>query len=149
VETCNAFDDDCDGVIDNGTDAELCGASGMTCVKGQCVAGTSGGGSGGASGTGGGNDAGVDAARDAVAGSGGTSVASSGGTSGGSRDGGSGGGGDGSSTSRGCAVAGTPPDKGAAWEVLLVVGVAGWWARRRGRRPQPRGRSRPAWRRPA
>jgi Putative metal-binding motif len=38
AEVCNAFDDDCDGVNDNGTDAELCGASGLTCVEGYCVA---------------------------------------------------------------------------------------------------------------
>ena len=36
-ETCNDFDDDCDGVIDNGTDLELCGATGLHCVSGQCV----------------------------------------------------------------------------------------------------------------
>jgi hypothetical protein len=38
VETCNFFDDDCDGVIDNGTDEQLCGASGLSCVAGRCVA---------------------------------------------------------------------------------------------------------------
>ncbi|HEY2731433.1 MAG TPA: MopE-related protein [Polyangia bacterium] len=36
-ETCNDFDDDCDGVPDNGTDLELCGATGLTCVAGACV----------------------------------------------------------------------------------------------------------------
>ena len=38
-ETCNYFDDDCDGVIDNGTDAELCGGPGLLCVLGKCVPG--------------------------------------------------------------------------------------------------------------
>jgi hypothetical protein len=33
VETCNNFDDDCDGVIDNG---ELCGA-GLVCFQGHCL----------------------------------------------------------------------------------------------------------------
>jgi hypothetical protein len=34
VETCNAFDDDCDGVIDNG--ANLC-SEGRMCANGFCV----------------------------------------------------------------------------------------------------------------
>jgi hypothetical protein len=37
-EECNLFDDDCDGVDDNGTDLELCGRPGFTCQLGQCVA---------------------------------------------------------------------------------------------------------------
>jgi hypothetical protein len=37
AEVCNDFDDDCDGVNDNGTDLELCGAPGLKCVKGVCV----------------------------------------------------------------------------------------------------------------
>jgi hypothetical protein len=36
-EECNAFDDDCDGVIDNGVD--LCGA-GKACREGVCIVGT-------------------------------------------------------------------------------------------------------------
>ncbi|HEY2730027.1 MAG TPA: putative metal-binding motif-containing protein [Polyangia bacterium] len=36
-ETCNDFDDDCDGVADNGTDLQLCGATGLTCIQGMCV----------------------------------------------------------------------------------------------------------------
>ncbi|HEV3032218.1 MAG TPA: putative metal-binding motif-containing protein [Polyangia bacterium] len=36
-ETCNDFDDDCDGVVDNGTDLQLCGPTGLTCVQGMCV----------------------------------------------------------------------------------------------------------------
>lgn len=36
-EVCNFFDDDCDGVDDNGTDLELCGAPGLTCVLGKCI----------------------------------------------------------------------------------------------------------------
>jgi Putative metal-binding motif len=37
AEVCNDFDDDCDGVADNGTDVELCGATGLTCIKGNCL----------------------------------------------------------------------------------------------------------------
>jgi hypothetical protein len=37
AEICNDFDDDCDGVADNGTDLQLCGVAGMTCVAGTCV----------------------------------------------------------------------------------------------------------------
>jgi hypothetical protein len=37
-EECNLFDDDCDGVDDNGTDLELCGRPGLTCQRGECVA---------------------------------------------------------------------------------------------------------------
>jgi Putative metal-binding motif len=44
VEICNAFDDDCDGVADNGTDLQLCGAEGLRCVAGVCVSGTTSGG---------------------------------------------------------------------------------------------------------
>ena len=55
AETCNYFDDDCDGVIDNGTDADLCGGPGFACVQGKCISndavsgtgGTAGGGKGG------------------------------------------------------------------------------------------------------
>jgi MYXO-CTERM domain-containing protein len=36
-EMCNAFDDDCDGINDNGTDLELCGTPGLQCVNGACV----------------------------------------------------------------------------------------------------------------
>jgi len=49
AEECNDFDDDCDGVNDNGTDLELCGKPGLACRAGVCVpdadagAGTSGG----------------------------------------------------------------------------------------------------------
>ena len=37
VEVCNDFDDDCDGVSDNGTDLELCGKPGLHCAAGYCV----------------------------------------------------------------------------------------------------------------
>lgn len=64
VETCNYFDDDCDGVIDNGTDAALCGGPGLACVLGKCipedgVSGTGGTGGGDKSGTGGTGGAGA------------------------------------------------------------------------------------------
>jgi len=36
-EECNAFDDDCDGESDNGTNLELCGASGLVCRAGTCI----------------------------------------------------------------------------------------------------------------
>jgi hypothetical protein len=41
AEVCNAFDDDCDGVVDNGTDLQLCGAAGLKCVAGVCVSASS------------------------------------------------------------------------------------------------------------
>ena len=36
-EVCNSFDDDCDGVIDNGTNLDLCGKTGLVCSQGACV----------------------------------------------------------------------------------------------------------------
>lgn len=54
VEECNDFDDDCDGVKDNGTDLQLCGQPGLVCKEGYCVAAGSGGpttGTGGSTGT--------------------------------------------------------------------------------------------------
>ena len=50
AELCNNYDDDCDGVSDNGTDLQLCGSMGLVCSAGSCVAG-SGGSAGGASST--------------------------------------------------------------------------------------------------
>ena len=50
AELCNNYDDDCDGVKDNGTDVQLCGSTGLVCRGGSCVAG-SGGSAGGASST--------------------------------------------------------------------------------------------------
>jgi hypothetical protein len=38
AEACNDFDDDCDGVADNGTDLQLCGKPGLHCAAGYCVA---------------------------------------------------------------------------------------------------------------
>lgn len=40
VEACNDYDDDCDGVKDNGTDLALCGQVGLVCRAGSCVAGS-------------------------------------------------------------------------------------------------------------
>jgi hypothetical protein len=37
AEQCNDFDDDCDGVKDNGTDLALCGKPGYACRAGECV----------------------------------------------------------------------------------------------------------------
>jgi hypothetical protein len=37
AEECNDFDDDCDGVKDNGTDLQLCGKPGYACRAGECV----------------------------------------------------------------------------------------------------------------
>ena len=37
AEQCNDFDDDCDGVADNGTDLELCGKPGFVCRAGECL----------------------------------------------------------------------------------------------------------------
>ncbi|MES1208943.1 MAG: choice-of-anchor V domain-containing protein [Pseudomonadota bacterium] len=108
AEVCNAFDDDCDGVADNGTDLELCGAAGMKCVAGVCVtSGSSGGGTGGRA-------AGADGSAPV-----------------GTGDPGSGGGnGSSSSPSAGCAIAPAADDDqtlGAA--ALAVVALAA--ARRR------------------
>ena len=36
AEVCNAFDDDCDGVADNGTDLQLCGAAGAE-MRRRCL----------------------------------------------------------------------------------------------------------------
>jgi hypothetical protein len=48
AEECNDFDDDCDGVKDNGTDLELCKIPGLVCRAGYCIpAGSAGAGSGG------------------------------------------------------------------------------------------------------
>jgi hypothetical protein len=70
-ESCNYFDDDCDGVIDNGTDAQLCGGAGLTCVLGRCMPGTSAGGtSGGGPGATGGQGAGAGGAAAGTAGTG-------------------------------------------------------------------------------
>ena len=37
TEECNDFDDDCDGVKDNGSDLHLCGVPGLHCVAGSCL----------------------------------------------------------------------------------------------------------------
>jgi hypothetical protein len=83
-EECNAFDDDCDGANDNGTDLELCGAPGLACRDGRCEP-MSGGGTGGSD-SGSSNDAGGHAggSNDAGAGAGGSNGA--GGRAGGSND---------------------------------------------------------------
>jgi hypothetical protein len=85
-EECNAFDDDCDGANDNGTDLELCGQAGLACRDGKCVPTEAGG--GGGSHPGNGNDAGR------MDGAGGMSAGGAGGAgaSGGAGTGGAGGG---------------------------------------------------------
>jgi hypothetical protein len=50
AELCNNYDDDCDGVNDNGPDLQLCGGIGLVCRAGSCVA-ASDGSAGGASST--------------------------------------------------------------------------------------------------
>jgi hypothetical protein len=37
LERCNGIDEDCDGVIDDGTDVELCGEAGVACRNGRCI----------------------------------------------------------------------------------------------------------------
>jgi hypothetical protein len=37
IEVCNDYDDDCDGVKDNGTDLALCSQPGLSCKGGACV----------------------------------------------------------------------------------------------------------------
>ncbi len=72
-EECNAFDDDCDGANDNGTDLELCGAPGLACRDGRCVpmggGGTGGSDPGGSSDAGGNQGGSNDAGRGAAGGS--------------------------------------------------------------------------------
>ncbi|HVT09495.1 MAG TPA: putative metal-binding motif-containing protein [Polyangia bacterium] len=70
-EVCNAFDDDCDGVDDNGSDLQLCGAAGLKCVAGVCVPAANSGGTAGGSGAG--------SRPDAAAGTGGTGATEAGG----------------------------------------------------------------------
>jgi hypothetical protein len=84
-EECNAFDDDCDGANDNGTDLELCGQPDLACRDGRCV--PMGGGGTGGSGTGGSGTGGSGAGGSG--GTGGSGAGGSGGT-GGSGTGGSG-----------------------------------------------------------
>jgi hypothetical protein len=133
VETCNAFDDDCDGVNDNGTDLELCGAAGMQCYEGTCVpsgtvpdagtkpmtgaAGTSGGNTGTAGGTG-------------AAGTTTNVVTGAAGDTPGERD-----------RAAGCAVSG-PASSGAGAALLLAGVVAG--LARRVRRRRTTGADRPS-----
>jgi MYXO-CTERM domain-containing protein len=128
AEMCNAFDDDCDGINDNGTDLELCGMAGLQCVNGSCVpagsvpdAGSAG---TGAAGTGAAGSAGTGVGTGA-AGSGGTGpVAGAAGMSGGAA------GTAGEDRPRsGCAVAGD--SRGAAAALLAILVVAVLWRRRR------------------
>jgi hypothetical protein len=73
LEECNDFDDDCDGVNDNGTDLELCGKPGLVCRAGSCVAS----GSAGASGAGGGSGGGAVGTAEPARGGGGAANESS------------------------------------------------------------------------
>ncbi len=57
AEECNDFDDDCDGVNDNGTDLQLCRIAGLVCRGGYCIPGNSAG-AGGVSGVGAGANSG-------------------------------------------------------------------------------------------
>jgi hypothetical protein len=105
-EECNLFDDDCDGMDDNGTDLELCGRPGLTCQLGQCVA------------TG---DVGADGGS-ATAGSGGSEAVDPSGTAppaGGEAS--------------GCAVSHTPRTKSGAWCVVAGSWFVAVGARRRAR----------------
>jgi MYXO-CTERM domain-containing protein len=131
AETCNAFDDDCDGINDNGTDLELCGMAGLQCVNGSCVPAGSvpdAGGSAGAgaapgpgAGGGGGPGAGGVGGPGPVAGTSGVPFA---GTSGGS----AGAAGEERSKS-GCAVAGDA--RGAGFALLAILVGAALRRRRR------------------
>ena len=104
-EECNAFDDDCDGANDNGTDLELCGQADLACRDGRCVP-TEGG--GGGSDPGNGNDAGGRGGGGGIGGGGG--VGGSGGVGGAGAVGGGGGvGGAGGTTT---VDAGGSPDPG-------------------------------------
>ena len=50
AEVCNNYDDDCDGVNDNGSDLQLCGSTSLVCRGGSCVP-AGGGSAGGANST--------------------------------------------------------------------------------------------------
>jgi hypothetical protein len=122
TEVCNAFDDDCDGVIDNGTDLQLCGATGLKCVEGVCVSGSSVGGAGGSQtpGAGGSHDAGAGAGP---GGSGGGSPTRSdaGSGSGGRASGGSTGAG---APQGGCAIEPLSPEHSPLGGGVLALGAA-------------------------
>jgi MYXO-CTERM domain-containing protein len=77
-ETCNAFDDDCDGINDNGTDLELCGMPGLKCVNGACVPAGSVPDAGGTAGTGAGPGAAGGGGPGPVAGTGGGAAGAAG-----------------------------------------------------------------------
>ncbi|MEO7038385.1 MAG: MopE-related protein [Polyangiaceae bacterium] len=57
AEECDDFDDDCDGVKDNGTDLQLCKVAGLVCRAGDCIPGNSAG-AGGTNGVGAGANVG-------------------------------------------------------------------------------------------
>ncbi len=136
VETCNYFDDDCDGFDDNGTDAALCGGPDLVCVLGKCIPGTPvvGGSSGGTGGgvavgtggrVGGGTGGGVGAGTGGSVGGG--SVGNGGTGAGTAAGGGSGGG--------GCALG-----AGSASSWVAVIGALAWITILTGRRRRPRPR---------
>jgi len=124
AEECNDFDDDCDGVADNGTDEQLCGMPGLRCVAGSCL-----------------NDTG------GVGGFGGMPIGTGNvGSLGGTNDRGSPWGAGTSSSSpkrepgRGCGIT-TAHRKGAwpgALACSLLAGLVGWRTRRRSQRPRLR-----------
>jgi hypothetical protein len=139
AEVCNDFDDDCDGVIDNGTDLQLCGAPGLRCLAGVCVSGDGG--------VVAGRDAAVDSGShppDAGAGStGGTTGGSGSGTGAGSGSGsgtgaagsstgvGAGGGAGGAQVQSGCQIGPGPSSPTRAPLGLAAILAAGLWAHRR------------------
>ncbi|MFL5305184.1 MAG: putative metal-binding motif-containing protein [Polyangia bacterium] len=112
AEVCNAFDDDCDGVADNGTDLQLCGAAGLKCVAGVCVGSTSTGGAPASNGAGtGGSVSRPDAGSGAGAGVPGT-------------------GGSAASEPGGCAIGATGSNDGIALAIVVVLGAIGRRRRR-------------------
>jgi len=125
AEVCNAFDDDCDGVVDNGTDLQLCGVPGQKCIAGVCIAADASGGAPGAAGTGG------SASRSGAGGGGAMSRPDAAmGAGGGSGD--PGGGGAGANEAGGCALARRDGRTNAGVAVALAL-VLGALARRRRR----------------
>ena len=134
IEVCNDFDDDCDGVNDNGTDLALCGKPGLHCAAGYCVPALDGeagaGGESGASEPANGGVGGM-ATPPAIGGSGGT-VSGGGTTSGGSAGAPLPPGPEPSSSSFACSFALAPASSSlAALGVLLALGLIF----RRNRRP--------------
>jgi hypothetical protein len=146
-EVCNYFDDDCNGIADDGTDAELCGGPGLLCVLGKCIPGEGMGSgpvieTGGAPGSAGGKAGGSGGAVGSGSGGGTGLIANSGGGGTGGKAAGQTGGG----AAGGCAIGSGPGGSELALAGLagaVLLGMAFRPARRPGRRRPLSGRRPP------